>query len=125
MPETHPFRQAVESHDLDAVRATLRDDVVFHSPVLFRPFEGVDAAVHVISCVDSLLTNFTYVHELHEGDAVCLHFKAKHGEREIEGIDFLVLDEDGRIADFTVFMRPQTAVKEFSEAMAAALGAPA
>jgi ketosteroid isomerase-like protein len=125
MPESHPFRRAVEAHDMDAVRATLRDDVVFHSPVLFRPFEGVDAAVHVVSCVAGLLTDFTYLHELHEGDAVCLHFKAKHGEREIEGIDFLVLDEDGRIADFTVFMRPQTAVKEFSEAMAAALGAPA
>ena len=125
MPEPHAFRSAVEAKDLDAMRATLRDDVVFHSPVLFRPFEGVDAAVHVISCVAELLSDFTYEHELHEGNAVCLHFKAKHGEREVEGIDFLILDEDGRIADFTVFMRPQTAVKEFSEAMAAALGAPA
>ena len=125
MPESHPFRLAVEAHDMDAVRATLRDDVVFHSPVLFRPFEGIDAAVHVITCVAGLLTDFTYLHELREGDAVCLHFKATYGEREVEGIDFLVLDDEDRIADFTVFMRPQTAVKEFSEAMAAALGAPA
>ncbi len=94
MPESHPFRLAVEAHDMDAVRATLRDDVVFHSPVLFRPFEGIDAAVHVITCVAGLLTDFTYLHELREGDAVCLHFKATYGEREVEGIDFLVLDDE-------------------------------
>jgi hypothetical protein len=125
MPESHPFRRAVEAHDVDAMRATLRDDVVFHSPVLFRPFEGIEATTHVLSCVVDLLSDFTYEHELREGNAVCLHFKAKHGEREIEGIDFLVLDDEGQVADFTVFMRPQRAVQEFAAAMAERHGAPA
>jgi hypothetical protein len=125
MPEPHPFRLAVEAHDIDAIRATLRDDIVFHSPVLFRPFEGVDAAVHVISCVAELLRDFTYVHELGDERAVCLHFKATHGDREIEGIDLLELDDDGLVSHLTVFLRPQRAVQEFAAAMAERLGAPA
>jgi ketosteroid isomerase-like protein len=36
----HPFRAAVEARDWDAAVALLADDVVFHSPVVFRPYEG-------------------------------------------------------------------------------------
>jgi len=122
MPEPHPFRRAVESHDLDLMRDALREDVVFHSPILFRPFEGRDAALHVLSRVVEIFTDFSYSHELSDANTVCLRFHAKVGDREIEGIDFLELDDEGRIAKLTVLMRPMTAVTEFSQLMAAALG---
>jgi hypothetical protein len=44
-------------------------------------------------------------------------------DRELEGIDFLELDEDGRVAELTVFMRPMSALTRFNEEMAARLGA--
>lgn len=34
----HPFREAVESGDIDAVIALLAEDVVFRSPVVFTPY---------------------------------------------------------------------------------------
>ena len=40
MAESHPFRRSAEAKDLDLLTATLREDVVLHSPILFRGFEG-------------------------------------------------------------------------------------
>jgi ketosteroid isomerase-like protein len=36
----HPFRAAIEARDLDAVTSLLADDVVFRSPIVFRPDRG-------------------------------------------------------------------------------------
>jgi ketosteroid isomerase-like protein len=36
----NPFRAAVEARDFEGAVALLADDVVFRSPVVFRPYEG-------------------------------------------------------------------------------------
>jgi hypothetical protein len=125
MAGPHPFRRAAESKDLDLLAETLREDVVLHSPVLFRGFEGRDTVIAVLTHVAATLEGLSYVDELAEGDSVCLRFKAKVGEKELEGIDFLELDEDGRVRELTVFMRPFSALTAFNERMAARLGASA
>lgn len=121
MGEAHPFRQAVEAKDLDALAASLREDVVLHSPILFRGFEGRDVVVAVLTQVAATLEDLTYTDELHQGDTVALRFRARVGDRELEGIDLLALDDDGRVADLTVFMRPLSALNRFNEEMAARL----
>lgn len=100
----------------------LREDVVLHSPILFRPFEGRDVAIQVLTHVAATLEDFSYTDELAEGDTVALRFKARVGDRELEGIDFLELDGEGRVAELTVFMRPMSALTRFNEEMAARLG---
>jgi len=119
----HPFRRAAESKDLDLLAETLREDVVLHSPVLFRGFEGRDTVATVLTHVSATLENFTYTDELAEGDTVVLRFKATVGDRELEGIDFLELDDDGRVRELTVFMRPFSALNVFNEQMKARLQA--
>jgi hypothetical protein len=123
MPEPHPFRRAAEAKDVELMTETLREDVVLHSPILFRGFEGREVAAHVLGHVAETLEDLTYVDELAGERSVALRFKAKVGELQIEGIDFLDLDEDGRVAELTVFMRPLRAVKAFNELMAARLEA--
>ncbi|HEV7563549.1 MAG TPA: nuclear transport factor 2 family protein [Solirubrobacterales bacterium] len=123
MPEPHAFRRAAESKDLDLLRETLREDVVLHSPILFRGFEGRDIVIVVLSQVIEVLEDFRYTDELVEGDTVALRFKATVGDRELEGIDFLELDEDGKITELTVFMRPLSALTRFNEEMVARLAA--
>jgi SnoaL-like protein len=104
---------------------TLREDVVLHSPILFRGFEGRDVVMQVLTHVAATLEDFAYTDELSNDDTVVLRFKANVGDRELEGIDFLKLDEDGRVAELTVFMRPMSALTRFNEQMAARLGVPA
>jgi hypothetical protein len=124
MAEPHPFRRAAEAKDLDLLTETLREDVVLHSPILFRGFEGRDTVAIVLTHVAATLEDLTYVDELNDGKSVCLRFKATVAgtDREIEGIDFLELDEDGRVAELTVFMRPLSALTAFNEQMKARLG---
>jgi hypothetical protein len=122
MAEPHPFRRAAEAKDLDLLIETLGEDVELHSPILFRGFEGREVVTQVLTHVAATLEDLTYVDELSEGDSVALRFKARVGDRELEGIDFLELDEDGRVAVLTVFMRPMSALTAFNEQMAQRLG---
>jgi hypothetical protein len=122
MAEPHPFRVAAESKDLELLTATLREDVVLHSPILFRGFEGRDVVSQVLTHVAATLEGLTYVDELAGEGTVALRFKANVGDRELEGIDFLELDEDGKVAELTVFMRPLSALTRFNEQMAERLG---
>jgi hypothetical protein len=122
MPAPHPFRRAAEAKDLDLLTETLREDVELHSPVLFRGFEGRDLVTQVLTHVAATLEDLTYTDELREGNTVALRFKARVGDRELEGIDFLELDDDGRVAVLTVFMRPLSALTAFNARMAERLG---
>lgn len=123
MPAPHPFRRAAETKDLELMRETLREDVVLHSPILFRGFEGRDVVLVVLGHVIEVLEEFRYVDEAAEGDAVFLRFKAMVGDRELEGIDLLELDEQDRVAELTVFMRPLSALTHFNERMGERLAA--
>jgi hypothetical protein len=117
MAEPHPFRLAAESKDLGLLTETLREDVVLHSPILFRGFEGRDVVSQVLTHVAATLEGLTYVDELAGERSVCLRFEARVGDRELEGIDFLELDEHGKVAELTVFMRPLSAINAFNEQM--------
>lgn len=122
MAEPHPFRRAAEAKDLEMLSEALADDVVLHSPILFRGFEGKEIVTQVLTHVAATLEDLTYVDELAGGNTVCLRFKANVGDYELEGIDYLTLDDDGKVADLTVFMRPMSALTRFNEQMAARLG---
>jgi hypothetical protein len=117
MAEPHPFRVAAEAKDVELMTAALREDVVLHSPILFRGFEGREIVGQVLTHVAATLEDFVYTDEIAAADTVCLRFKAKVGDRELEGIDFLELDEGGRVRELTVFMRPLSAITAFNEQM--------
>ena len=124
MADPHPFRRAAEAKDLDLLRETLAEDVILHSPILFKGFEGREMSLLVLSNVIDVFEDFRYLDEVHGDGTVVLRFAAKvDGKFEIEGVDYLTLDADGRVTDLTVFLRPQKAVQAFNEQMAARLGA--
>jgi hypothetical protein len=76
----------------------------------------------VLTHVAATLEDLTYTDELTEGNTVALRFKAQVGDRELEGIDFLELDDEGKVAVLTVFMRPMSALTAFNEQMMKRLG---
>lgn len=119
------FRQAVEAGDLDALVALLRDDVVFHSPVVFRPYRGRDALRPILAAVMEVFEDFRYVREIGAAEARehALVFQARVGDKEIEGCDFIRLDEDGAVKELTVMVRPLSATLQLAEQMKARLTA--
>jgi len=112
-----PFRAAVERWDIDAISELLAEDVVFHSPVTFHPYVGRGAVTALLGFVAQTFSDFRYTDELRVERAEALVFRASVGDRELEGIDLLRFDEDGLIGDFTVFIRPLSALVPFAQAM--------
>ncbi|MET7916648.1 nuclear transport factor 2 family protein [Streptomyces avermitilis] len=117
----HPFRKAVEAGDHAAIEALLAEDVVFTSPVAFNPYPGKAITAAILRGVSRVFTDFHYVREIAGADGRdhALVFEAKVGDKTITGCDFLHFDEDGRIDDFMVMVRPLTAAVALSEAMGA------
>jgi limonene-1,2-epoxide hydrolase len=113
------FRAAVEALDADAAEATLSPDVVFHSPAVFAPYVGRDTVAGLLRLVMGTFEDFTYTDELvgADGAVEALIFRARVGERELEGMDLLRFDDDGLIADFTVMIRPLSGLVALAQAL--------
>ncbi|NEB79163.1 nuclear transport factor 2 family protein [Streptomyces sp. SID14478] len=117
----HPFRAAVEKGDLAAVEDLLAENVVFTSPVVFKPYPGKAITSAILRGVTRVFEDFRYVREIESADGRdhALVFEARVGERQITGCDFLHFDEDGLIDDFMVMVRPLSAAQALATAMGA------
>ncbi|WP_327312525.1 nuclear transport factor 2 family protein [Streptomyces sp. NBC_01235] len=118
------FREAVEAGDLDAVEALLADDVVFTSPVVFKPYPGKAITAAILRGVVRVFEDFRYERELGGGGGRdhALVFTARVGERELTGCDFIHLNEDGLIDELTVMVRPLSGAQALAAAMGAQFG---
>jgi hypothetical protein len=103
--------------------ATLAPEVIFHSPVTFRAFEGRDATAFVLAGVMRVFSNFRYTDQLAAGNVHALIFRADVGDREVEGIDLVRIDDEDLIDDFTVLVRPLSGLNALAARMAEELGA--
>jgi hypothetical protein len=121
----HPFRAAVEARDAEAAAAVLDDDVVFSSPIVFKPYAGKDAAAAVIGAALGVFEDFAYEAELasEDGRNHALMFHARVDRKEIQGCDFLRHGEDGQVDQLTVMVRPLSAALALRDRMAAQLAA--
>ena len=115
----HPFRKAVEARDHEAVTALLADDVVFTSPVAFKPYPGKAITAAILRGVLRVFEDFTYVREFANPDGrdLALVFTATVHGKQITGCDFLHFDDAGKIDDFMVMVRPLTGAHALAEAM--------
>jgi hypothetical protein len=119
----HPFRAAVEAGDMDAAVDLLAEEVRFNSPVTFKPFEGRAAVETVLRAAYQVFEDFRYTDELAGADDThALFFRARVGDRDVQGVDLIRTDADGQIEDFTVMVRPMSGVIALAEAMAPKVG---
>lgn len=117
----HPFREAVEAGEIEGMLELVSPDVVFSSPVVFRPYHGRDTLGVILRAVMRVLEDFRYEREIGADGAEdhALLFRARVGDRELQGCDFLHVGEDGLIDEFTVMVRPLSAALALAEAMRA------
>jgi SnoaL-like domain len=118
---THPFRKAVEERDESAIAAMLADDVVFTSPVAFKPYVGKPITAAILRGVLRVFEDFRYVREIHDsnGGNHAFVFETTVAGKKVNGCDFLHFNDEGLIDDFTVMVRPLSGATALSEAMGA------
>ena len=95
----NPFRKAVEDGDHAAVVDLLAEDVVFTSPVVFKPYAGKPITAAILGAVIEVFEDFHYIREIANPDGrdLVLVFEARVGDRALQGCDILHFDEDGRV----------------------------
>lgn len=115
----HPFRKAVEARDTAAIEAMLAENVVFTSPVAFKPYPGKAITAAILRGVLRVFEDFQYVREIAGADGRdhALVFTATVDGRQVNGCDFLHFDDEGLIDDFMVMVRPLSGAQALAEAM--------
>jgi hypothetical protein len=115
------FKAAVEAGDIVGATEFFSDDITLHSPVKFRPFQGIDTVRALFGVLQRTFEDFRYVGQYDGPNGHVLHFRTVVAGKEVEGIDLIELDADGRIGTFTVMIRPQSALTAVGEAIWAGL----
>jgi SnoaL-like protein len=117
MMKSDRFRAAAEGKDFSAVDDLFAEDVSFRSPVVFKPYEGREAVATLLGAVIQVFEDFRYIDQVETGDVATLAFSARIGDRELDGIDLLRFDGDGKVAEMAVYVRPMSGVNALAEAM--------
>ncbi|MEV6676182.1 nuclear transport factor 2 family protein [Streptomyces erythrochromogenes] len=133
METAERFRAAVEKRDLSALEDLFTEDIRLYSPVKFRPFEGRPMVLGLFGVLLRVFEDLRYVGHFEgatetstdgaQAPAVVLPFRATVDGKQIHGIDMLHFDEAGRIKEFTVMVRPQSAVHTLGQAVLTGLQA--
>jgi hypothetical protein len=116
----------------------LHDDVVFYSPVVFTPQEGraitklyLEAAGQTLPGEGSDQASgekkgsgsggFRYTKKVLDGDVAVLEFETTVEGKYVNGVDIIRCDDEGRIVEFRVMIRPLQAINAVHRQMAAML----
>ena len=122
------WHRMVAAGDLGQVATLCAADAVFRSPVAFTPYQGADLVAAFLQQAVQAFSDFRYHRTFVSGDHdVVLEFSAKVGDKSLKGIDMIRFDDEGRIADFEVMVRPASGLQalgaEMSRRMAPVLAA--
>jgi hypothetical protein len=121
---SHPFAAAIEAGDEAAAAATLAGDVVFRSPAVYKPYQGRNQVEAILRLVATVFEDFRYTNEWRDGRATILFFEARVGDRELQGVDILEENGEGKVAQFTVMIRPFSGLQAVATAWRRAWASP-
>ncbi|MHC8320789.1 nuclear transport factor 2 family protein [Pseudomonas sp. GB2N2] len=119
------WHDMIRQGDLQALPALLDPQAVFRSPMAHTPYPGAKVVTMILSTVFNVFEDFTYHRELATADGlnVVLEFSAKVKGKELKGIDMIRFDEQGKIVEFEVMVRPLSGLQALGEEMGHRLGA--
>ena len=117
------WHRVVAERDLDALADLLAEDVSLGAPPYWPRLEGRRVVQHLLGLVIETIEGFSYHREWVSGSELALEFRGRVGDRELQGIDLISLDAEGRIRRLDVPMRPVNAVVALREAIAPRMAA--
>lgn len=108
--------------DEDTLTGLLTEDVALYGPFSDDPITGREAAVQAIKTANALASDDTYLEVLSGATHHAAHYRLQIGDAAVNGILFVLLDADGRIAEITIFYRTLPAGVALQRNLAGALG---
>jgi hypothetical protein len=117
------WHELVRSRNTKGLSSLLADDVVFYSPVVHTPQLGKAITLQYLSAAFRVFFNdsFRYVRELTGPRDAALEFQVEIEGISVNGIDMIKWDDEGKIVEFKVLIRPLKAINLIHQKMAAML----
>ncbi|KRB96271.1 hypothetical protein ASE11_16950 [Hydrogenophaga sp. Root209] len=119
------WHEVVQTRSIKGLRDLLADDVVFHSPVVHTPQAGKAVTTQYLAAAFHVFFNasFRYVREVVGPRDAVLEFQVEIDGITVNGVDMIRWNDEGRIVDFKVMIRPLKAINLIHQKMAAMLQA--
>ncbi|WP_406496886.1 nuclear transport factor 2 family protein [Streptomyces sp. NBC_00846] len=131
MEAAERFRAAVEKGELAALDYLFTEDIRLCGPVKFTPFEGKPMVLGLFGVLLRTFEDFRCIGHFEgtaetstdggESPSAILLLRASVNGEQIHGIDLLRFDGVGRVKEFTVMVRPRSAVHALGQAVLAGL----
>jgi hypothetical protein len=96
----------VASKDLEALADVLAPEVTLGAPPYWTKLAGRDVVRHLLGIIVTTIEDFTYHREWVQGAELALEFTGRVGDHQLQGIDLITLDADGRVGNLDVMIRP-------------------
>lgn len=124
-PTIAAWHETARTRDVARLDALLADDAVFHSPVVHKPQAGRELVRMYLAAAFGVFFNdsFRYVREVVGDQEAVLEFQVEMDGIEVNGVDMIRWNDQGRIVDFKVMIRPLKAIELVHRKMAAMLQA--
>ena len=108
----HEWHKLMANHSSEGLHALLSDEVVFHSPVVHTPQVGRQITHAYLAAAFEVLANdsFRYVREVVGDRDAVLEFELELDGLHVNGVDMIRWNEEGKIVDFKVMVRPMKAI---------------
>jgi hypothetical protein len=115
----HIWHQVMKNNDVIGLNALLADNAIFHSPVVHTPQVGKAITKLYLSAAFKVFYNdtFKYVRELMSDKDAILEFEVTIDGILVNGVDMITCDEDSKIVNFKVMIRPLKAVNLIHQKM--------
>jgi hypothetical protein len=115
----HIWHQVMKNNDVIGLDALLADNAIFHSPVVHTPQVGKAITKLYLSAAFKVFykDTFKYVRELMSEKDAILEFEVEIDGIIVNGVDMITCDEEGKIVDFKVMIRPLKAVNLIHQKM--------
>jgi hypothetical protein len=110
-----PAIAAIANADAAAFEARLADDVVFHSPAARFSFSGKEIASALFESMVQVSDpdKWRVLDFWDLGDTHLMAFSTTIGGRQVDLMNVVRLNEQGKIRDLTVYARPMAAIAAF------------
>ena len=119
----YKWHEVMKNSELELLDEIIADDATFSSPVIFKPMLGKEITMMYLSAAGQSfnMEKFQYTKEIHDGMNSVLEFETYIDEISVNGVDIIEWNEDGKIANFKVMIRPFKAVQKVQQKMVEAL----
>lgn len=130
----------LSGRDPDGLDRLLHDECVFYSPIVFTPQRGKDITKLYLQAAGATLPGepsaeessndtdpgavkgaFRYTKKVLSGHVAVLEFETTVQGKYVNGVDIIEVDDDSKIIEFRVMIRPLQAVNLVHAQMAAML----